>query len=152
MSAGNAHSGSLLPAPILLPPLSAEQGGQCRDCRKRPWRWQHDLLEPELPQREVFVEPEPQAVLSRENKCPWSSSLPQLDCFQYLSSRDNPGSFPYHPWQVSRYTFRCFCWFGLPHSLVEIAVFTFQEPKSHQLLCFNGESKHESSWRWTALG
>jgi len=37
-SAGDAHSGSLLPAPMLLLPVPAEQRGQCRDCCKQPWK------------------------------------------------------------------------------------------------------------------
>lgn len=36
-SAGDGHSGLLLPAPMLLPPLLEEQRGQCGDCHKQPW-------------------------------------------------------------------------------------------------------------------
>lgn len=37
----------------------------------------------------MFVEPQPQALLSWVDLCQWCSMLPQLDCYQYPSSRSN---------------------------------------------------------------
>lgn len=131
------------PLPCSCHPSAQNKDPSVGTAANSPGRWQRDPPEPKLPQRKMFVEPQPQAVLGWVNQRSWCSILLQPDHCQHPSSRDNPGSSPRHPERcpgdsdASHKFYAIAAISGLPHPVVEIGLLALQEAKSHQLSCFN---------------
>lgn len=152
-SAGDVHSGSAL---LLPPPCAhAEQRGQCRHCHKQPW-----LVAAWLAGAKSATEKNVcgTRALSTSQRGELMSILPQPGCHQSLSSGDSPGGFSCcsdrcpGASDASDAFYILAAGLGLPHPMAGTALFMLGEAEPHPFLCFSEANKHESTWRWTALG